>query len=141
MPDKQWILDVISTLNPNHAIFQKGYVPEKTEEAETRTVYVRNDDGLYDGLPELYKAKDLNKPVRAATNTEEMLMHAIAREKNLEEKRKKRLAALEEKLEEQRSGGRTIRKTMYFKSEEEFEQFREFHEQKKRQNRGPPGSQ
>jgi hypothetical protein len=30
MPDQRWLLDALSALNPDHMVFMKGYVPDKT---------------------------------------------------------------------------------------------------------------
>ena len=29
MPDQRWLIDALSSLNPSHAFFSKGYTPEK----------------------------------------------------------------------------------------------------------------
>ena len=43
---------MIADLNPNHEIFQKGYLPGKRREFNPKPeVMIRNPNGFYDGLP------------------------------------------------------------------------------------------
>ena len=52
MPDAQWMMRALATLNPNHAIFAKSYRPvvERPRHAE-RLERVNNEDCFYDDLP------------------------------------------------------------------------------------------
>ena len=57
MPDKEWLLVSLSTLNANHAFFQKNYsyIPDRRrvnlKQAEEDEEYLPNEDGFFDGLP------------------------------------------------------------------------------------------
>jgi hypothetical protein len=56
LPDQQWALHALSTLQPDHRIFGKGYVrePRSLEELpRPAEPLVDNADGLFDGLPRL----------------------------------------------------------------------------------------
>jgi hypothetical protein len=54
VPDQQWALHALSTLEPGHRIFGKSYVREPAPlVAAVRHPVVDNEDGLYDGLPRL----------------------------------------------------------------------------------------
>ena len=54
-PDKQWMLGLLSNLNPGHEVFQKGYLPPPVvvpqQQAPTETV--ANHGGFFDGLAQL----------------------------------------------------------------------------------------
>ena len=54
-PNTEWLLAMLSTMKPNHAIFAKDYVkPRNNRIAESGTDYdnmVENIDGWFDGLP------------------------------------------------------------------------------------------
>jgi hypothetical protein len=56
LPDAQWALAALSTLEPNHRIFGKGYVPDPpplaaVNLAASAVPMVDNEDGLFDNLP------------------------------------------------------------------------------------------
>ena len=50
-PDKDWIVAVLSTLDPNHEIFKKDYVapPVRRRLQDVETIVLPNE--LFDGLP------------------------------------------------------------------------------------------
>lgn len=57
VPDKAWLVVVLSTLDPDHLIFKKDYMADqKQEKRENKTV--NNSDGFFDNLPTLRKTKD-----------------------------------------------------------------------------------
>ena len=45
----EWLLNTLSTLNPEHQIFSKSYRPEKAP--PKNQIEVDNRDGFFDGLP------------------------------------------------------------------------------------------
>ena len=56
LPDSQWALHALATLEPNHRIFGKGYVGEPAplfqgQIPSAPRPMVNNSDGLFDGLP------------------------------------------------------------------------------------------
>jgi len=55
--DKDWLIKVLSTLNQNHRYFAKDYRPTaaelREEDAQEPQLEVANDDGFFDGLPDL----------------------------------------------------------------------------------------
>ena len=59
-PQFSWMLLVLSTLEPNHEIFNKDYVNPKQTVAETE--FVNSYDGFYEGLPIVHghKGRTLN---------------------------------------------------------------------------------
>jgi hypothetical protein len=46
-PDLQWALDVLSTMDPYHEVFQKGYTPAKRSPG----AQIHNRDGFFTNLP------------------------------------------------------------------------------------------
>ena len=44
-----WLLNILSTLDPGHEYFSKGYVPVKN--LPKKVEIVDNSDGFYDCLP------------------------------------------------------------------------------------------
>ena len=48
VPDKAWLLVVLSVLEPNHRFFKKDYMPEKEVHEEVK---LDNADGFFDDLP------------------------------------------------------------------------------------------
>jgi hypothetical protein len=58
-PDKQWMLGILSTLHPNHEIFQKGYrPPSNLPPQQQQRQMIPNPSGFFDGLDPL-SAKEL----------------------------------------------------------------------------------
>jgi len=50
--DKDWMLDVISTLsNGRHHFFRKDFVAPKRNK-DVQEIYIDNDDGFFTGLPQ-----------------------------------------------------------------------------------------
>ena len=52
-PDKEWMLTVIATLNPMHAIFAKDYRPSRNV-ITNKTIsncLIKNPKGFFEGLP------------------------------------------------------------------------------------------
>ena len=45
-----WLLNILSTLDPGHEFFSKGFVPVKT--LPKKVECVDNADGFFDGLPD-----------------------------------------------------------------------------------------
>ena len=70
LPDKKWMIMVLSTLEPNHKIFGKKYRPPAPASKEETTVYISNHDNLFDDLPELYKMKDIKSAATAVIPAE-----------------------------------------------------------------------
>jgi len=52
LPDKKWLIDIISTLDPSDEIFKKDYIPppKKSLIEEQKTIIVPS--GFFDGLPD-----------------------------------------------------------------------------------------
>lgn len=52
LPDKEWLITVIATLNPEDEIFRKDYLPPARKNAieEQKTIHVPN--GFFEGLPD-----------------------------------------------------------------------------------------
>ena len=59
-PDKQWLLAVLSTLQPGHAVFQKGYRPPSKAKLDAQQEMVPNRNGFFDGLEPL-SSKELRR--------------------------------------------------------------------------------
>ena len=59
VPDKKWMLDLISTLKPSHRLFDKDYVPPMPEKSVAAIKYVQDTDGFFAGLPDLYRSRDV----------------------------------------------------------------------------------
>ena len=55
LPDKAWCMVCLSTLNPDHAFFSKGYLANKqltqTQKEEKLVDLIDNSDNFYTGLP------------------------------------------------------------------------------------------
>jgi hypothetical protein len=51
---RPYMLTILSTLEPEHAYFDKSFMPVSTAKASKK--FVRNNDGFYTGLPPLRKA-------------------------------------------------------------------------------------
>ena len=52
-PDTAWLLNVLSTLDNNHAIFHRKYLPPvKEEPAKPQSKVIDNSDRFFSGLPE-----------------------------------------------------------------------------------------
>lgn len=58
VPDKQWILAVLGSLNPNHQVFQKSYRPPVNLVKKEDKV-IDNSDDFYSSLPMLVNKRDL----------------------------------------------------------------------------------
>ena len=56
-PDKTWMLGILSTLQPTHEIFQKGYRPPSNLPPQQQQM-ISNPGGFFDGLEPL-TAKEL----------------------------------------------------------------------------------
>jgi hypothetical protein len=86
LPDQQWALHALSTLEPRHRIFGKGYVREPPPLAAVNQTVVDNADGLYDGLPQLPlpKGKARRHTVRLQPTREERLQRLRARRDQLQ---------------------------------------------------------
>ena len=91
-PDQQWALHALSTLEPRHRIFGKGYVREPPPLAAVNMTVVDNADGLYDGLPQL--------PLRKGKARRQTVLLQPTREERLQRLRARRaqLAAMEAQL-------------------------------------------
>ena len=53
-PNKDYMLNLLFTFNPEHPVFAKDYVKPRPAEkgvVDFNVAQVRNDDGFYDGLP------------------------------------------------------------------------------------------
>ena len=50
LADRDWMLEVINHINPDHMYFGKGYRPP-TIANQLRDMPVANNDGFFDGLP------------------------------------------------------------------------------------------
>lgn len=62
IPNKEWLLVVLSTLEPDHLFFKKDYLPPAKNEALSRakeSKVVNNADSFFTSLPSLHKKKDL----------------------------------------------------------------------------------
>ena len=51
-PDIKWLLDVLSTLEPNHLFFKKDYMPPKRSKDAKPHEKLDNTDKFFSGLPE-----------------------------------------------------------------------------------------
>ena len=48
-----WLLNILSTLDPKHQFFDKSFVPEKQPvNRQFRELMVHNEDNFYDNLPQ-----------------------------------------------------------------------------------------
>ena len=57
-PEKYWLLGLLGLLNQGHAVFEKGYKPPPSREAnQLAAPMVPNPDGFFDNLMELPKAE------------------------------------------------------------------------------------
>lgn len=102
LPDQEWALNCLSTLEPNHLFFSKNYMPPpKIREDEVR-VQVPNADDLFTDLP-LPKGKTSRSSLPFLDKVE-MRQLKINRAKKQQEKMNQRLDKLikkhETKLEE-----------------------------------------
>jgi len=50
-PDKDWLINVIGLVNPEHEIFAKGYIPPKEEKPRGNQPSIPDHQGFFDGLP------------------------------------------------------------------------------------------
>ena len=50
LPDKPWLLFILSTLNPTHPFFAKNYVAPKKEKVPKMGMALDNSDGFFSGL-------------------------------------------------------------------------------------------
>ena len=101
VPDKNWMLVIIATLNPDHALFQKDYVPPKTEQEMEAIQYVRNEDNFWSGLPKLYKTKDIKaKHVTAILSKEDRLQAKIQKAERQQAKKDSSIAKMKAELED-----------------------------------------
>jgi hypothetical protein len=57
VPDKKWLIDVLSIFDYENEIFKKDYLPPIKEPTKEEMV-VDNGDNLYTNLPKLFKKKD-----------------------------------------------------------------------------------
>ena len=81
LPDKTYLLTVLSTLNPKHFIFHKDYMPPPREKKETRKKFsLANSDGFFDNMSQVQN-KFLSKRVKRQPSS--IIKHALA----FEEKR------------------------------------------------------
>ena len=87
-PNKDYMINLLFTFNPEHQVFAKDYVkprPRDYDVAEANLAEVRNDDGFYDGLP-IYsrtgskRARLINLAATAA-NPDEVKLAKLARQK------------------------------------------------------------
>ena len=58
-PNRDWMLAVLSTMEPTHKIFRKDYVPPLKVQSVQLSKIVDNSDGFFDQLPKLTKKRDL----------------------------------------------------------------------------------
>ena len=70
MPDKQWMLYSLATLNPEHQIFSKSYRPV----LKHQNVEVGNSDGYFDGLPQRLAHELRGNAVATYTKEERVLI-------------------------------------------------------------------
>ena len=60
-PDLQWILALLSILDPDHPFFAKDYVPVKEVDDAKEVELVDNNDGFFDSLPTIKLSKKESK--------------------------------------------------------------------------------
>ena len=64
--NKRWLVDLLSTLNPNHRYFLKSYYPSPEElrdvdPEDVNAQYIDNSDGLLNDLPTNHQFKSKKK--------------------------------------------------------------------------------
>ena len=65
LPDKQWLIQVLSIFKPDHEIFKKDYLPPIKEITMVEKV-VDNQDNFFSHLPKLFKKRDIKGKSRLA---------------------------------------------------------------------------
>ena len=70
-PDKLWLLQVLSTLNPNHPFFAKDYMPPPKREKKNAPLKMDNSDGFFTGIGKAVTDKYLagKKTTKRTNNT------------------------------------------------------------------------
>ena len=58
MPDRKWLLNVLSTMDPDHEVFKKSYMPPAPVPRRENKV-VDNSDSFFDQLPMLTNKRDM----------------------------------------------------------------------------------
>jgi hypothetical protein len=60
-PDKSWSLWILSTLNPDHPFFAKGYVAPRKPKKLKVGASLNNDDGFFSGLEGIQSRYDMKR--------------------------------------------------------------------------------
>ena len=89
LPDVQWALVTLATIQPNHRIFGKGYVAEPREvRPQFGGAIVNNADGFFDGLPPRQgkpaRRTVLKKPPPSAAEKQHKLARLLAAKAKLD---------------------------------------------------------
>ena len=97
MPNKAWMIIAISTLNPQHRIFEKSYKPEVRQRVnQAFDPVMDNSDGFFDNLVPIRGAHDRRAPRFTLATKEQRLEYAIAKNKEVIARQQKALAKKEE---------------------------------------------
>ena len=164
LPNVKWLLLCLSTLNPNHEIFDRGYLPARRvgNVNVIAAPLIQNPGGLYDNVPRfnadgkgrsgrgggLTKQQQLEykmqvERAKIAKNEERVrnLQQQLERQNQLDEEDSvshRRLLALENQLNQQRQESQAlsqiVREYQEFRQSEEFELFQIFMRQRRQEN-------
>ena len=65
-----WLINVLSTIDPKHQFFDKSFVPVKQPaNKDYKELLIHNEDGFFDGLPDsMSKSKRVCKEVVKVKN-------------------------------------------------------------------------
>ena len=74
MPDRAWMIIALATLNKDHEIFGKSYLPKVIQRGlGVRELEISNEDGFFTGLPKMFKLSDLKARGGACFSKDEKL--------------------------------------------------------------------
>ena len=51
IPEKQWLLGILGTIQADHEIFHKNYRPPTKKQAQGQQYMIPNHDGFFNDLP------------------------------------------------------------------------------------------
>ena len=94
MPDRNWMIICIGTLDPMHKIFDKAYKPViKPRQAKFEPVF-DNSDGFFDNLPERRGCNDRGGPRFTFSSRQQRLDFAIKKEEERAARTSKKIESL-----------------------------------------------
>ena len=107
LPERAWLLIVLSTLNPEHAIFKKSYRPERTNAkagADAFSQVISDRVEFFKDLPPLSRASDLKGPTRLCLTKAQRLEMQMQKASQRIEAEQQRIANIEAKKRAIESG-------------------------------------